>query len=367
MHYLNSEFEKSWEDLVTKDSTSLQESLLLCLLTIASYFYALGMRLRNIAYDLRLLRTHRAKRALLISVGNLTLGGSGKTPFVRLLAQKLLAMQIPTAVVTRGYRSKAEMGQHPLALSIGNGPRYSSEICGDEPFLLASREPRLQIYVGKNRVLGVAAAEKAGCRRIILDDGMQHRRVDRDEDICLVNPLSLESCYLFPRGKYREGLNGLNRSTLIVINPAESQSQFDRAKGIVSRYSDSPVIGVAPIISEILTLDNQLIPSLDSAPVFLFCGISDPKRFEKTVKSTGAIVTGKAFFSDHHAYTQPELASLQKEAQASGAKWLICTEKDRVKLKLDNMNSVPIATLFIELEVRFGKELWSIWQNRIGR
>lgn len=237
-----------------------------------SWCYALGVFCRNKLYDWRWLPTYRVN-ATVVSVGNIVAGGTGKTPFVLMLAKRFANRKV--AILSRGY------GEMP-----------------DEAMLLARRLPNVKVYVGKDRV---ALARAADADLLILDDGFQHRRLHRDFDIVLVRR---QKEHYLPWGFLRDQPKRLQGAEVI---------QTDRLTLSVKR---------------ILDLKGREIPSIKGWQVGIFCGIANPRRFKKTVEDLGAQIVAEKYFGDH------EVADLRKLPKVNA---LICTEKDFVKLPMTDL------------------------------
>ncbi len=232
-----------------------------------SFFYALGVWGRNLCYDLGFLRVTKV-RPVVVSIGNITCGGTGKTPLVQLLAERFQDRKV--AVLTRGYGKIA-----------------------DEAML--HQRKGLQVYIGKNRA---KLAKKIDADLIILDDGFQHRKLSRDFDIVLIRR---QKMHYLPWGFLRDSPRRLKRADLTLALGEE----------------------IDLILKRIVDLKGNVIESIRGLSVALFCGIANPKKFKKTVEDLGAKVESMTIFADHGI---PDLAKLPQ------AKVYICTEKDFVKL-----------------------------------
>lgn len=317
------------------------------LLIPMSWIYGSVVSMRNFAYDHGLLRSHRPDVPLIISIGNITAGGTGKTPTVLLFAQAL-SDSAPIAILSRGYKATAETNKHPLILR--RGPHHSAAKSGDEPYMLAQNLPDAIIIVGKNRTASAQIAYEMGAKVILLDDGMQHRRLARDLEVVMVdvrNPFGYG--YLLPRGLMREHAQGLQRADLIVLNNAENPYQYLQIKQHLKQYSQAPTIGTRLEVKQIYNMQRQPIPSLYGKRVGLFCGIAHPERFQQTVLEHGAQIVHQHFLPDHIAFDRPALLQFIEECHAKGAELLVCTEKDFVKLEIPSKISIPIVWLQMQM------------------
>lgn len=301
-----------------RDEPALAEAWLWPL-TLASLGWRLGSALGRWAA-----RPARAGVPV-VSVGNLAVGGTGKTPVALHLCERLLARGRRPALLSRGH---GRAGREPLRVHQGTPWRQA----GDEPLLAARRLPGLSVHVGADRALLARAAVEQGADVLVLDDGLQHRRLARDLDVVVVdagNPLG--NGRLLPRGPLREGPGAFARlgpRGLLWFTGADGASAEDPAlRALAARAAAAGLAG--PVESRLALRDAQ---TLRGAPVFLLAGIARPERFEASVLAAGAQVRGRAFFADHHPFTPAELAGARARAAACGAARLLTTEKDAVRL-----------------------------------
>ena len=286
-------------------------------LRAAARLYGAGVSIRNARFD-RQRGVHRLDVPV-ISVGNLTVGGTGKTPFVVALVQRLVAMGRNPAVVARGYKSD------------GGG-------ANDEERLIRSLCPEVAYVADPDRIEGAElACRRFGADVVVLDDGFQHRRLGRSLDIVLIDgtcPFGYE--YLLPRGLLREPVESLRRADVVVMTRCDQVSTSTRDN--VDRRLRA-VAGAATLIqcihgvSGIERLDGTRHPdALEGRRVVLFSGIARPDAFLTTVRSLGAEVVGQRWWPDHHRYRAADVDSLQKSGRFPPHDLLLTTEKDAVKL-----------------------------------
>jgi tetraacyldisaccharide 4'-kinase len=275
------------------------------------------------AYELGLLKAQTAPVPV-ISVGNLLMGGSGKTPFVITLAQMFEGSGLKPAVVSRGYRGT----NREEFLVVGNGaggpPLVGPTVCGDEPFLISERLPNTPVLVGRKRLRAArGACELFGCNVIILDDGFQHLPLKRDADIVLVN--GAEDA-MFPLGRLREPVSALARANIVVLVGIDSipitLSRYARAEAIFR----CKVVPVGLVKADGTLLDTA---SYAGTRVTLVSGIANPERFAKMIQIMGCSVQEHLIFRDHHYFDEREICDILKRA---GGAPVIVTEKDWVKL-----------------------------------
>ncbi len=325
----------------------------------ASCCYGSVIALRNAAFDRGLIPIAKPPDSVVISVGNLQAGGAGKTPFTLLLAS-LLNQYTGTAILSRGYRSKLS-GRAPVLINDSMGIKFSPSFCGDEPSLLAENLPSTSVIVGKDRTKAAYLAAAKGAKAIILDDGFQHRRLARDFDIVLIDAgLPSEAEHLFPRGLLREDYRSLARADLIVITKAENALQAARAQERVSRYSSAPVVIAELAVAKISASRATLPDSVNSLCGALFCGIARPASFLQAMKNHGLRIISQDFFADHEDFTPAQIGNLAEKAQRAGASYLICTEKDAVKIA-PWMENCPLPILWPKMEMRVteGMDNWN--------
>jgi tetraacyldisaccharide 4'-kinase len=289
-------------------------------------FYAAATRLRNWTFDARLRRAHAAPRPV-VCVGNLTTGGTGKTPVVRWLADALRRRGHRPAVLMRGYGSdRADDGE--------SDERRLIEILLSDPAL-----PPVPVIANPDRLAGAARAIEidAGVSLLILDDGFQHRRLRRDFDLVLIdatNPLGHGR--LLPRGLLREPLSGLRRATAMLVTHADETSLEELSKierTLRDHNAFAPLYRCRHVhhgFVDALGLTHS--PQLAGRRYFAFCGIGNPEAFAWQLESAGGTRAGSHWFADHHAYTESDLRELRASARTAGADVMITTEKDWVKL-----------------------------------
>lgn len=356
----------SWQtyflDVISGREKSLLAMLLRLFLWIPSWIYRAVISARNWAYDNGYLHIHHAPVPLVISIGNIVMGGTGKTPTTLMLAQAFGSEQI--AILTRGYRSRAETLSTPVILSRGEGPLYNASYCGDEPYLLARRLPKVAVIVGKDRCAASKLAVNEGARLILLDDGMQHRRMARHLDVVVVDALNpFGHGHLIPRGLLREPVKALSRAHYIVLTHVKDQSHFDAVHQQLVHYTKASMIGTRLEVDKIMHSQQGQIADISKKRVGLFCGIAHPERFLRTVEALGAEVVSHRFFPDHCQFDQTTLERFADLCEEKGAEVLLCTEKDYVKLKGCLIHALPVIWLEMKTEVVAGQENWAALVN----
>lgn len=307
-----------------------------------------GVALRNRHYD-RPEAVTRVERPV-ISIGNLSVGGTGKTPLVALVARRLQQRGLTVAIVSRGYGGEA--GRGPLTVSTGEGPIVGPELSGDEPAELAAALPGAIVVVGSDRVAGAREAIALGARLIVLDDGFQHRRLARDLDIVLVDsrrPLDEER--LLPAGDLREPPASLARADLIVATRCTAETPLPDWLG--ARAGEIPIVRAGTRVRGFRRGEHEV-----EAPerAVALCGIAGPERFRAALAETGVELLAFEALADHAPIPPATLARLTALAAEQNAE-LVVTAKDRARLGRLPAGSAEPLVLAIEAEIHDGAPL----------
>jgi tetraacyldisaccharide 4'-kinase len=329
-------------------------------LTTLSIGYRAALLARGWVYDARLLSTGRLPCPV-VSLGNVTVGGSGKTPLAELAALTLVALGAAPAVVSRGY-GRATRGLQVVADR--QGVRLGPRAAGDEPLLLAERLPGIPVIVGENRFeAGKHAVEGHGASVIVLDDGYQNRTITKNLEILVVSARApWGNGRLFPRGQLREPLSALRRSHLVVVTNPAGDEQVDEITRTL-RLHDSP----APVVTaryEPLAVrravDGARVPlsELRGRRLLGFGGLASPRSFMDTLRGLGVPLAGFAEFGDHHWYGDADLLEVARRAGLAGAEGLITTEKDAVRLRELALPRLPLWVLTVRMVLVTGQAAW---------
>lgn len=352
-------FELYFKGIMRGHRKGILPSLIKMGLLPLSWLYRAGVNCRNYLYERGLVRSYTPPVPLVISVGNIVAGGTGKTPTTLLLAGAFYD-RFTIAILCRGYRSKAEKLENPLLLCEGNGPFYPASYCGDEPLLFAQRLPKSIVIVGGNRRKASFLAAKAGAQIILLDDGMQHRQLVRDFDIVVIDVTDpFGQGYFLPRGFLREDVRSLARAHLIILNHIKDLDQFMAVKFLLKPYSKAPMVGTQKCVVAIRDLNGNQISMPDERTVGMFCAIAQPDHFRETLEKEGFHVVSEYILPDHDNIRESDLEEFAVKSLKMGAKWLICTEKDRVKLQDDFTFSLPVIWIQLQLQIVAGEEEWN--------
>jgi tetraacyldisaccharide 4'-kinase len=313
-------------------------------LTAASLLFGAAVRTRNTLYDFGLLSSRRVRDALVVSVGNLSVGGSGKTPAVIYLANLFARHGRMVAVLSRGYGRKS---REEVVLSAESRP--AAVMSGDEPLLISLRCPQAVVLVGADRGgLAERARRQYGAEVILLDDGMQHRRLERDIEIALVEDGGLGNGRMLPRGPLRESNSALDRADLLWIRVGRDGGDTPRLD-----LPGPPAVRVRYVPKSLISPSGEEYPlqQVLGQRFYAFAGLARPTRFLKTLEELSAKVVGSRWFADHHFFTGPELEQLQGEAKVSGAELLVTTEKDQVRLP----TGFPAWAVRLEVQIAEGE------------
>jgi tetraacyldisaccharide 4'-kinase len=299
-----------------------------------SDIYAAIVRRRRERYARRPDLRQRLRRPV-ISVGNLAVGGRGKTPMVATITRELLAMGERPAILTRGYaRTRREDGV--VVVSDREGIRSDLARAGDEPLMLARALPGVSVLVCADRYLAGRLAEQQFDASVhVLDDGFQHLQLDRDVDIVMVGRDDVARPVTLPFGRLREPLDTLVAADAVI---AADDDVAMEGVGVEARFFRTRrALGKGPM-------------SLDGARVFAFAGIASPARFFEDLETLGCTVVGTRAFRDHHAYSRADLESVGTEAAACGADAAITTEKDLVRLLPFRPFRLPVHGVALTME-----------------
>ena len=293
-----------------------------------------------------------------ISIGNLTLGGTGKTPAVISVSLEAKKRGLKPIILTRGYKGSAK---GPCFVSKGRGPILSVREAGDEPYLMAERLTETPIVLGKDRYRsGLFAVENLKSNQsgiiFILDDGFQHIALNRDNDVLLIDasrPFWTEK--LFPEGRLREPVSEIARADIIVITKSDTVSidSISEYREKIKSLNNSAKIYTAahkPVSLVKTSGEEGSLDVLKNSRLFLFSGIANPSYFRAIFTSTGAEITNFMEFNDHHVYNQGDIDKIKRAA--SGLR-IITTEKDLVKLR-HLQSTVDISALKVEFSVEEG-------------
>jgi tetraacyldisaccharide 4'-kinase len=324
--------------------------VLLFPLTLLSLPYEWGVRIRTILYSINLWKSKRLPCPV-ISVGNITVGGTGKTPLVITLAKGLMDRGIPMGILSRGYKGK---GSSRPWVSDGKTVLLSPEESGDEPFQMAKALKGIPVLIGKDRFAnGHLALQRFNIRGVLLDDGYQHLQLHRDLNILLIDSeIGFGDHHLLPRGILREPLKHLDRAHLFILTkvehpeacrPLEKMLQELHPSSLIfhSHYEPQGLIGSG---GEWIGLQG-----LKGKKALAVSGIGNPAYFSLLLRKCGMEIAREMIFPDHHRFTSKDRIAIEKESKE--ADWIVTTEKDIVKLGKMRIVYRPLLALRIEMKI----------------
>lgn len=333
------------------------------ILYLLSIPYGLAVRLRLFLYGRGILKTHTLP-CRVVSIGNITVGGTGKTPVTIALAREIQEGGRSVVILSRGYKSKGPSKDGMRVVSDENEILLTPRESGDEPYLMATKLPGVPIVVSSNRVkAGGYIMERFAPDIILLDDGFQHIRLYRDVNIMLVDARrGFGSGYLLPRGPLREPVTEIKRADIIMVKGAGDPNTPIDIPGNLPRFNFTyNASALTSLTDEIVA---GALDDLSGSNVFIFTAIADPDSFATSVEALGANITGTLTFPDHHWFTQNDIDRLKAASQKQGEQgeqggvdYIITTEKDAVRLGSLDTGTLPLVMLTIEASIERADEL----------
>jgi tetraacyldisaccharide 4'-kinase len=337
-----------------------------------SKLFALAVKARRGLYNFRILRDSTLG-VQVIAIGNITVGGTGKTPVVEKFARELKDQGRNVAILSRGYRSKpAPLHQRllnkvllredttpPRVVSDGKSLLLDSETAGDEPYMLASNLRDVVVLVDKDRVkAGLYAIEKFGCDTLLLDDGYQYWKLaGRRRDIVLIDcQQPFGNNHLLPRGTLREPPSHLSRASNIFITKATSSTENIRR--IIQKYN--PKAGIIECVhqplffEDVFTGTRHAIEEIRGQKVASLSGIAQPESFEESLVKLGAELVASKRFADHHRFTQQEVLNVINRGKKRQAALVLTTQKDAVRFPKLDRRDLPIWFMRVEIKIVHG-------------
>jgi tetraacyldisaccharide 4'-kinase len=377
------ELEQYAIEVILEKRHGFRAALLRVVLRLLSFLYLAIVQVRLYLYRNRILK-ERQLGCLVISIGNLTVGGTGKTPVVEKFAKALQNGGRRVAILSRGYKSidrrrKSSWLEKLLAQGSENPPRIVSDgksvlldsaTAGDEPYMLASNLKGVAVVVDKDRVKGgLHAINNLGVDTLLLDDGLQYLHLKHRLDIVLVDrqaPFGNE--HLLPRGTLREPPWNLRRANYIFITKCDGESNDDLVRRIRRYNRTAEIIECRhrPLYLKHVYQDERLpLEYLNGLYIGSFCGIAAPDSFESGLRNLGANIELSRHFADHHRYTERELTQFLQRCVRRDVSAVITTEKDAVRFPIIYPLEVPIYYLRVEIEIIGGQRTWEQCLERI--
>ena len=337
-----------------------------------SKIYEIAIQVRLFLWQHRIFRDHTLG-CQVVSIGNLTVGGTGKTPVVEVFARALQQAGRRVAILSRGYKSTPrplwqrivakvtfqEDKIAPKVVSDGQSLLLDSEQAGDEPYMLASNLKDVVVLVDKNRVKsGRYAIQRFGCDTLLLDDGFQYLALKSRLDICLIdrnNPFG--NHYLLPRGTLREPISNLRRARYIFITKS-SKFGADKLRKAIRQFNETAeIIECAhhPLyLQDVFTGERHDLKRLAGLDAAAISGIAAPESFEDGLRALGANLVYRKSYADHHRYTQQEIINMINRSLKRGAKAILTTEKDAVRFPKIDRRDIPVYFLRVEIRIIAG-------------
>ena len=353
-----------------------------CLLRFASFFFWILVQVRLFLFRRRIKTVHYLG-TFVVSVGNITAGGTGKTPVVELLSRSLASRGRKCAILTRGYKShdleKPQVWLDKNGKRVKRVPKIASDgvtrylsplYAGDEPFMLARNLDDVAVLVDKDRVKsGIFAIEQLGSNTLILDDGMQFLKLKHEIDIVLVDcGFPVGTGALLPRGTMREPRASLKRASYIILTKSEGKPQ-DELIATIRKYNkvaDIILTNHAPELLENIFTGEQLpLDALKGKYVACLSGIARPESFENLVEALGANVEIRRSYPDHYWFDQEDLDAFVERCAERAMDMIVTTEKDAVRFLRPGEMDVPIYFLRIQIDILQGQEKWDAMIDRI--
>jgi tetraacyldisaccharide 4'-kinase len=367
------EFEQFAIDVIMGRREGTLAALFGAFLQLCSYLFSGIVQLRLWLYRNRILRD-QPLGCLVVVVGNLTVGGTGKTPVVEMFAKALRDRGRKVAILSRGYKSKAPPfwkkwwfalnhtePEPPRIVSDGQQVLLDSEMAGDEPFMLARNLPGVVVLVDKDRVkAGAFAIKRFGCDTLVLDDGFQYLPLKGRLNLLLVdktNPFG--NGHMLPRGILREPVKHLKRASYVFLTKSNGRRDTELEALIQEHNPGVDVIECAHrpqylqrLGGEVGSSDGRMpLAWLKGRKVVAFSGIATPESFEKFLRDLGALIMARERYLDHYRYAQEDIDGLFELAQRQGAECLVTTEKDAVRIDAAHGFPLPVYYLRLEIEI----------------
>lgn len=360
-----------------KDTSRIKDRRVLLLLWVLAQFshgFKWAVRIRHALYKYGIVR-HHTLGCQVISIGNVTVGGTGKTPVVEVFARSLQKKGRKVAILSRGYRKKEppvlerlmnrllmrNSRTPPRVVSDGRNLLLDSAMGGDEPYMLASNLADVAVLVDKDRVKsGRYAINHYGCDTLILDDGFQYLALKHHVEIVLVdskNPFA--NGYMLPRGLLREDVRHLSKAHYIFITKCDGSDNSALKAEIRKFNARAEMIECthrARFLKNVFTTTREDLEFLKGKTVAAVSGIAAPAGFERELEKLGARLAQRVQFTDHHRYTQQEIIEVINSARECGAEAIITTEKDAVRFPRLDRCDLPVYFLRVDIELLSGTE-----------
>ena len=354
MPEMNSYWQRIWND----DGSINHYTVIKIIAFAISLPYRLIITFRNRLYDKKIFAVVKLPCPV-ISVGNITAGGTGKTPCVIMLARMLQSHGFKPAILSRGYGGKTTKSVN--IVSDGKNILLDSKTAGDEPFLMAQSLRSIPIFVGPQRIkTGVTAINRFGANVLICDDAMQHRQIFRDINLVLLDsPDPLGNGHVLPRGKLREPIAGLGRASAFLLTRADETPNTDSINNKLTQIGNIPIFTSIHKLKDVIKgdySDKWPIAGLKGKKVCAFCGIAKPDSFKKSLLAAQCHILSWDTFPDHHNYSRAELEIIKNKFYNYEADLIITTQKDGMRLQNFAEFLSIIHMMRIEMEITPSRE-----------
>ena len=333
---------KDFRRIISGERTDITAKMLRPLFAVAAWQHGLIVKSLHHRFDTGKLKSHRVDLPI-VCVGNLTVGGTGKTPMVAFLCKWFRERDLRVAIVSRGYG--AQEGKP-----------------NDEARELSARLPDVPHIQNPDRVAAATvAAEELEMQVVVLDDGFQHRRLERDLDLVLIDALEpFGFGWLLPRGLLREPVTGLERAGVVALSRADlvsEQRRIELRQRVAELAPNAAWIEIAHTPTRLIAGElSESIETLHGQRVLAFCGLGNPAGFRHTLEQCGTQLVDFIEFPDHHEYTRDDIEKLRKAIREHNPTQVVCTHKDMVKVELDQLDGVPLRALLVEQRILKGED-----------
>jgi tetraacyldisaccharide 4'-kinase len=376
--------ETYFTDLIREGRHTPLDALAMAVLFVLSRVYRNLVQLRITLYRQRILRP-RTLGCLVVSIGNLTVGGTGKTPVVEVFSRVLTRHGRKVAVLSRGYRSRSKPWPQrlrdfflrrrddipPRIVSDGKRLMLNSEMAGDEPYMLANNLKNVVVLVDKDRVKsGRYAITEFDADTLILDDGFQYLCLKPRLNILLIDSTTpFDNHHMLPRGLLREPIKNLRRADFIFLTKSTGGKHLRHLKGFIKKHNHHAEIiectHEPKYLVNLYTKEQLPLDYLKGKKIASICGIAAPESFEAFVRRFGAELVHFERYADHHRYSQQEVIDCVNEAIPKGADILLTTEKDAVRFPMLGRLDIPIIWMRVEIDILSGQETFNDCISRI--
>ena len=370
--------ERYFLELIEGRRHSRGDRAFLAFLFVASRFYRMAVQFRLWLYDKRFFRNH-AIGCQVVSIGNLTCGGTGKTPVVEVFAKSLSKQGRKVAILSRGYRSKEHRGFYqklqgffssrkrevmpPRVVSDGKNLLLQSDTAGDEPYMLASNLSDVAVLVDKDRVnAGLYAIDEYATDTLILDDGFQYLGLKAHINIVLVDSTApFGNHHVLPRGLLREPIKNIRRADYVFLTKSNGGNHLRHLKTFIRRHNRRAEIIECchrPQYLERVFMRGirQPLEALKDCKVAAISAIAKPESFEAFLQHFGAQIVHTARYADHHRYSEQQILDFVNEAKAAGAEIIVTTEKDAVRIPRLLREDIHFFFLRVQIDILSGQE-----------